>query len=486
MAVQTKQLKQVSFLGITRDKVTSPLNTTLTAAAVAGATTITVAAITNAAVGDTIRVGSGEDVELCQIHTSTAPSGVTITLNEPLKKAHANAEPVFEQTLYDLGDVAEEGVEYSFNGEATRIQVATKRLTYAILTGYVDAAMKLTLPNLGLHGFATALQIPFTRITTNGSVVAVTSIVEDGNNFGNEVNQSIVCISVLEDGTILRAELWGVDFDYTGISINLARGQKTGVALRAVASGGGCLVNASTFVIDTSVRPTKGKVFDAITEVGYFGTPGTPTTSAVAIAAADTNTINLTSVAGMVAGDWVKYGSGENAEYHQIDSIAALVLTNRTRFLRAQPIGTVVVEMAAIPFAGVSVAGATFATGGTVTSKRIATRRQSIGLRRGNVTTKLSFAITSMNLTDFQQSLGLPAGALSAGRLTITDQIGTTPIDGVYAKGTWLDGTTFWVICGGCSMDLASWLVNFTNAGDPPTMPFSFEPSSHFSLLNHA
>lgn len=484
MAVQTKQLKQVSFFGVARDKTATPLSTTLTAAAAAGATTLTVAAITNAAVGDLIRVGVGEDVELCQVHTSTAPTGTTITLNEPLKKAHANAEPVVEQLLYDLGDVAEEGVEFSFNGEAQRINVATKRLTYTILTGFIDAGMKMSFPNLGLHGFATALQLPFARIRTNGAVLAVTSIIEDGNNFGNEVNQSLVCISVREDGTVLRAELWGVDFDYTGLSIAMARGQKTGVQLRALGGGGGCLVDASTYNIDTSVRPTKGKVFDAITEVGYFLVGGAATTVASG-GAIDTNTVVLTSAAGLAAGKWVKYGVGEAAEYHQIDSISVNTLTNRTPFLRSTVAAVAAVEVTPTPFSGVSVAGATFSTAGTITTKRIATRRLSIGFRRGAVNARLTFALTDMSLAVFLQSLGLPAGALASGRLTITDLIATNPIDGVYAKGTWVDGTTFWVLCAGCSQDLANWLVNFTNAGDPPTQPLALEPGSHFSLLNH-
>ena len=80
------------------DAAGTPLSTTITAGANPGDETLTVAAITNADVGDTIRLGDDASGELLKIHSSTAPSGTTITL-DPLTKVnfrHEAAEAVLE------------------------------------------------------------------------------------------------------------------------------------------------------------------------------------------------------------------------------------------------------------------------------------------------------------------------------------------------------------------------------------------------------
>ena len=53
-------------------------------------------------------------------------------------------------------------------------------------------------------------------------------------------------------------------------------------------------------------------------------------------------------------------------------------------------------------------------------------------------------------------------------------------------EGKLLDGTTFWILCWGCSQDIAAFATTLNNAGEPPSYPLTFKPASGFALLNHA
>jgi hypothetical protein len=80
---------------VSADAGGSPLNTTLAAAAAAGATTISVASATNAAVGDYVHIAGAAGVEYRQI---TAISGTDLSFRDPLLFAHASGQVVKEAT----------------------------------------------------------------------------------------------------------------------------------------------------------------------------------------------------------------------------------------------------------------------------------------------------------------------------------------------------------------------------------------------------
>src|SRR4051812_27993989 len=102
---KTKVIKQLNTVLIARDGTGAVGNTTINGAgAAAGATVLPVASTANFAVTDTIRVGSGENVELAVITVVTA--GVSLTVADPVTFAHAVGDAVVEQFAYDIGDVS--------------------------------------------------------------------------------------------------------------------------------------------------------------------------------------------------------------------------------------------------------------------------------------------------------------------------------------------------------------------------------------------
>lgn len=80
---------------VSADAGGSPLNTTLSAAAAAGATTIALTAVTNAAVGDYIHIAGADGVEYRQI---TAIDTLNVSFRDPLLFAHASGQVVKEST----------------------------------------------------------------------------------------------------------------------------------------------------------------------------------------------------------------------------------------------------------------------------------------------------------------------------------------------------------------------------------------------------
>jgi hypothetical protein len=284
-------LKRLTGALLCRDMTAGGGNSTITADAAAGATVITLALATNFTVGDTVRIGSGSKTELAVL-AAGAVSPI-FNLVEPLGRAHTAGEPVVEQAAYDLGDITDSGVDITPSRESSDVNVATKRLVYQVLLGYGDLEAALTLPGLTMENLAFALGIPLASILGNGaSFVTPKALVTDLNDISDEVNASLIATGVLMDGTPIRAELWGIDPDYTGLSINLRRGTLAGVPCRYIATAGGRISsNASSYVANTTYRAGKGKVFDGLTEVGVFAdeTAGTPANTTVAARAQRTS-----------------------------------------------------------------------------------------------------------------------------------------------------------------------------------------------------
>jgi hypothetical protein len=82
---------------VSTDSASTPLNTTLSAAVVAGATTIPVVAATNAAVGDYIHIAGASGVEYRTIDTINS---LNLSFRDPLLYDHASGQVVKEA----LGD----------------------------------------------------------------------------------------------------------------------------------------------------------------------------------------------------------------------------------------------------------------------------------------------------------------------------------------------------------------------------------------------
>jgi hypothetical protein len=493
MSAKDRVIKQISTVHLLRDQLTSPGNTVLQSAFPSkGDTTIDVAAITNFADGDVIRIGSGETLELAEINGT--PAGNTITVLEPLSRDHPTAEPVVEQYAADLGDVSDGGLTLSWAGESQDIFVATQRLVYATLNGFVSATMEFSFPGTSVHNFAWAVGASPADVKGSGTSAAPYAFTSDGTEFGNESNMSLVVVGTTMDGTIVASELWGVDFDYTGISAAFSRGVHTQLPIRATGNGGvidnltpAYLTNGDAVSTDT---PTKGKVFDAVTEFGIL-TDGAGTGAVASGGAAGTNTVTLGvgEGAGFAADEWVQFGANGSGtvEFHQVESVATDTLTMRTFFYRSQVATTAVKGMVETAFAGIGTEGVNLTIGGSVEEIRSATSRIAIGTRPGQAQVSIGAGIIEINEVNFAYALGIAQSEITANRLPITgDNIGITSIDGIYMKGLLLDGTNFRVSGWGNSVDMASVQSILNNQGAITEIPILLKPASGLQLLNWA
>lgn len=485
MPAKNNVIKQLSKVFLVLDNTGTFGSTTLSAAAAVGATSLTVTAITNFASGDLIRVGAGEEMELAQI--TGAPSGNTINLVSPgLVYAHAIGEAVVEQTAFDLGDIEAGGVGISFAGESTDIQVATKRLAFTTLRGFLEASVEFSLPTFTLPNLAIAAGILQSTIRGVGTAADPTELTTDGQEFAGVANASIVAVGTKYDGTYIRAELWGVDFDYTGVNFGLTRGQLAAVPIRAVAAAGGAFFSTNyAFTPSTALVSTKAKVWDSLTEVGYFLDTATTTTVNGAVSAGATSLI-MTSGTSFAEGDWVRIGSGDTAQFLWLGTKSTNTFTLRTRPFRAIASLATITKVTPTKFAGISPDGASLALGGSVESIRIAERSLSIGVRAGAATVSLNFATVDVSLANIAMALGIPAAQVANNRLPVGVLIGTATLEGVYAKGLLQDGTIAWVISSGNAMDVSQVATTINNSGPAATIPMTVKPSSYVQFLQHA
>jgi hypothetical protein len=486
MAIKTKILKLLNTVMLVRDTPAGGGNTTLTSGVAAGATALTVAAITNFASGDTIRIGQGEEMELGVI--SGAPAGNNITLADPLSYAHVAAEPVVEHTAYDLGDVSDGGVALNFAGQSTDIPVATRRLSFSTVLGFLDMLADFGLPTLTMENLAFALGIPLTNISGAGTFNSPFAMTTDGNQFATEVNMSLIAIGTRMDGSTTRIELWGVDMDYTNLSFKLSRGQATTIPARAMASAGGVMTdNASAYVANITKKAGKGKVFDYLSEVGLLvDTTASPVNSTSSgVNAAGQPVINVVSGTGFTNGMWVRIGTGDTIEFHRVTSVAVNAVTLADNLFRAIPAGTVVFQQTLVPFAGLTPDGVTVAFGGAIEKINVATRRLTVGMKPGLARVLLSFALQDISLVNFAYALGISQASIVGGRLPLNNSIGTsTDVQGVYIKGVTKDGFTNWILGWGCSEMVTNVAAVLSNRG-VASVPLALEPASGLQFMQH-
>lgn len=222
----------VKEVGYMREATGTHGDTTLTAAAAKGATTLTVTAIINFADADFILIGTNEGQEVAQI--SGAPAGVTITLRSPLALAHANAETVKEATKTKLGDLTDDGVDTTLaEGDFNAIMAANRRPPAGYLPGHIAQLLEFAIEHLNLENIAAALGIPEANVTGSGTAAAPTTLNILPDDFATASEAAWYFSGVRKDGTNVEVQAWGVEVDPTGIgAIKFARGAPAPVRFR--------------------------------------------------------------------------------------------------------------------------------------------------------------------------------------------------------------------------------------------------------------
>lgn len=493
MANKNSLFKSLTSALLCRDMAAGGGNTTLLAAAAKGASIISLTSGTNFSVGDTVRVGTGSALELVTL--AAGQISPLFATQEPLAKAHAIGEAVVEQSAYDLGDITDAGVIVDPTRATTDINVATKRLVFGIILGYGEVTAAFTLPTLTLENIAFALGIPLSKVVgTGASSITPKHMITDLTDIALETNISLVCTGVLMDGTPCRAELWGAEPDYTGFSVNLRRGTLAGVPAKYVATAGGRVSNnASAYVANTTFRPTKGKVFDSLQEVGVFVTGptqgGTAAATTIAAASGGSNVpaqplISVAASTNMAVGDWLKLGSADTVEFHRIASIAGTQVTLDTNLLRAQAVGVAVLEQTLTPFANIGPDGVTLAISGNTDQLREATQVFPIGLRAAIAKAVLSFPILDYTVAAIARAMGLDPATIVGNTFALDNTLGANLTDGVYCRGILSDGTTAWIVVAGCSQDVGATAMTMVSTGQP-VIPTSWVPASNVLLMQH-
>src|SRR5258708_39329357 len=123
----------MSQVGVFRDN-TGLGNTTLNAAAAAGAATISLVGNAGFAAGNWIRIGAGETMEINQqVGALTGAGPYTLTTLYPVAFAHAAAEAVVGQTQTDLGHATDRGVTVDVKGDHNVLKSAVRRLALRYL-----------------------------------------------------------------------------------------------------------------------------------------------------------------------------------------------------------------------------------------------------------------------------------------------------------------------------------------------------------------
>lgn len=484
-SVKGKVYKGNSTLLIHRDKASGGV-TTLNGAVAAGATSITLAANPSTAfgVGDTIRIGEGNEMEVNRI---TAVASLVMTLAFPLTYAHASGDPVVEMVSYDFGDVEAGGFTATVEGETQDIPVSTKRLAYTILDGYKDVGGSFALPNLAVTNFPLVFGMLPSVVQGAGTLNVPFAFVTDGNQFAADPNIGATLIGVLMDGTVHYTELWGVDVDYTGASITMARGQLASLPVKMLAAAGGVTgQGAPGYTVDTSLRPTKGKVLVGLNEVGIIGPAGSfSQTVAGASAAAGQKVVQLSAVTGLSVGDLLKLGASDQAEWHEVGAISAPNITLRTPLLRTQAVGTTVVSAGRTPFAGVSEEGVKLDVSGSIDKIRVATSGITQGTRPGAAVMTLSFATIEISLSQIAYALGIAQAQIVSSRLPFNgNNIGRTPAECAYLKGLLDDGTVLEIRAWACAQSIQSFAMQMTNQGTLTSLPFTLRPTSGLLVQN--
>lgn len=179
--------------------------------AVKGDVTLVIDAAGTFVVGDLIRIGSGDELEVNEIDTLVT---VTITLMTGLAYDQAIGQPVVEQEKRNIGHVAEGGVTMDATEETFEVAAATSAKVLVERT--TGVTQRITWPGLNWSMRNAAIAVGMdedadilgTGIATDPFVLRW--IADEMNSF---LNASMYFQGVREDDKIFEMRGWNVKFD---------------------------------------------------------------------------------------------------------------------------------------------------------------------------------------------------------------------------------------------------------------------------------
>ncbi len=482
MAIKSTFIRRPTQLVAFRDATGSVLNSTTTLAYAAGVSSITVVSGTNAIIGPA-RINNGEDIERIDIANV---AGAVLTLARPLRRSHAIGVQVVAQVAEDVGDV-DGDVTLTMSRESTDQFSSMRFISFGKLIGNASGSFAARILGTTVENFALCCGIPRTSIVGTGASLAnVKTFTTDFSTVDSVNDLSLAVVSKRQDGTSTVFEFWGVNMDYTQVSMQLARAQNGAVPMRAALIGAAAQFDsAPVFVASQAFRATKGKLFKELNAVGVVSDAAVAATTVATAAVAGATTLLLTSATDILNNDWIILGTEDTLEVHWVLSNATNTLTLRTPLLRDQAVGVRVIRALRTAFGAVAQGGATFDVGGSTSPIIVENRVLPVGMQPQNAQAAMTFSVHDLNLSAIARSLGIPQSAISSNALLLSEALLSSTIQAIYLEGVTQDNTVCILTLWGCTQDLANFSLAL-GGQNPTSLPYSVQPSSGVQFVQYA
>lgn len=200
--------KELDTVGYIYDQPTTPGTTTVSTNASAGATTLLVADETGFSIGDLIRIGSGEELEVNEVEATAAGD---ITLMSPLAFDQEIGAAVVEQIKAVMGHVAEAGVTVDMSEDTFEVNASTSKQT--LVTRTTGITQNITWPGIlySMENLAVAFGMDeATHILGAGSAADPYVVRTVADNLNTLLNASVYFQGTMEDGRNLEVRGWNV------------------------------------------------------------------------------------------------------------------------------------------------------------------------------------------------------------------------------------------------------------------------------------
>lgn len=237
----------LSNVGVFRDS-TANGNTTLQAAASAGATTLSLVGNTGWSAGQWLRIGGaipagsqagGETMEINQQSGALSGAGpYTQTLLYPVAIAHAVGEAVVAQSQTDFGHLTDAGVKVDVKGDHNVVKSAIRRLALGYLIGHVEIEAEWEVIGYNTENIASALGMKESDQTGAGTAGNPFRLYANPDLYDEENDLSFYFRGFRKDATPIYAFLWGCEVDFSAVLSQFQRGKEAGIVFRVRATSG--------------------------------------------------------------------------------------------------------------------------------------------------------------------------------------------------------------------------------------------------------
>jgi len=188
----------------------TPMNSTVSVDAAAGATAFTVASSTNAAPGDRVMLSTADDSEILIV--DTVPDSTHITTRNQANYPHLATTPIVEQQQVPFGGVTDDGLTLELGGSSKDVAIATSQFK-GILPNTVTMSMAFMMGDILLANIAYAFGAPQSDIVSNRIVL--------NTNIGTSDIPAAYFRGITQGGKTIEINAFGITQAIKGIAMAL-------------------------------------------------------------------------------------------------------------------------------------------------------------------------------------------------------------------------------------------------------------------------